>query len=93
MGTALKVRSLVISLKVFPANMFKSMNLVFCVFPAKGIPEWGEENSGGAVFSRFLVYSLEGRAWNASICPGGGVWWWEYWGAARQEGACTSKQG
>lgn len=29
MGTALKVRSFVISLKVFPANMFKSMNLVF----------------------------------------------------------------
>ena len=42
-GTALKVCSFVTSLKAFPANMFKSVNLVFCVFPAKGVLEWGEK--------------------------------------------------
>lgn len=43
MRTALRMCSFLIYFKAFPANLFKSMNLVFCGFSEKGIWERREE--------------------------------------------------
>ena len=43
MRTALRVCSFLIYFKAFPANLFKSMNLVFCGFSEKGIWKQREE--------------------------------------------------
>lgn len=45
MRTGLKVCSFVINLEEFPVFMFKSMDLVVCVFSAKEIGEWREETA------------------------------------------------
>lgn len=43
MRTALRMCSFLIYFKAFPANLFKSINLVFCGFSEKGIWERREE--------------------------------------------------
>ena len=72
MRTALRMCSFLIYFKAFPANLFKSINLVFCGFSEKGIWERREETvevlssqdfpcirwRGGVVMLSFFLFFL-----------------------------------